>query len=323
MLLGSEAQGDESMNHPLVVDLEGALVLRLNLWGRAFRVHQWLKNTLLFVPLLAAHQIIHFQDGVLLLFAFFSFCLCASSVYITNDLLDLASDRQHLHKRNRPFASGHLSIWMGIIVAPILFLVSFGFGFFCVGPSFFCWLVGYFLLACAYSLCLKRYVLMDCVVLAMLYTLRIIAGAAAIGLALSFWLLAFSIFIFLSLSFVKRYAELKNMLLMGQEKAPGRDYYASDAPLIQTFGVASGYIAVLILALYLNSDTVIQLYRTPECVWGAVPIVLFWVSWVWMQAHRGQMHDDPLVFAIKDKISLWAGVVFLAVMTIGTIGLPW
>ena len=113
------------------------------------------------------------------------------------------------------------------------------------------------------------------------------------------------------------------MLLMGQEKAPGRDYYASDAPLIQTFGVASGYIAVLILALYLNSDTVIQLYRTPECVWGAVPIVLFWVSWVWMQAHRGQMHDDPLVFAIKDKISLWAGVVFLAVMTIGTIGLPW
>jgi len=165
--------------------------------------------------------------------------------------------------------------------------------------------------------------LVDCLTLAVLYTLRIVSGAAAAGMALSFWLLAFSVFLFLSLAFVKRYAELQAQSPNGKQKALGRDYYASDAPLVQIMGIASGYSAVLVLSLYLNSDAVVKLYRFPEFVWGAVPVMLFWISWMWMQAHRGVMHHDPLVFAVKDKASLLAGVIFALVVTIGAVGLPW
>lgn len=165
--------------------------------------------------------------------------------------------------------------------------------------------------------------LVDCLVLAMLYTLRIVAGAAAVGHILSFWLLAFSVFLFLSLAFVKRYAELEVQLHSGKKKLHGRGYHTDDAPLVQTMGVVSGYASVLVLALYLNSTAVVQLYKTPEVVWGAVPVMLFWISWMWMQAHRGNMHDDPLVFAVKDRASLLAGLVFAAVLTAGTLGLPW
>jgi 4-hydroxybenzoate polyprenyltransferase len=153
-----------------------------------------------------------------------------------------------------------------------------------------------------------------------LYTLRIVAGAAAAGMMLSFWLLAFSGFLFLSLAFVKRYAELQVQLLNGKQKVHGRGYYTSDAPLVQMLGIASGYAAVLVLALYLNSEAVVKLYRTPEFVWGAVPVMLFWISWMWMRAHRGEMHDDPLVFAVKDKASLAAGAAFAAVLIMGTVG---
>jgi 4-hydroxybenzoate polyprenyltransferase len=192
-----------------------------------------------------------------------------------------------------------------------------------VGPLFLNWLLFYFVLTCAYSLGLKRLVLLDCLALAMLYTIRIIAGAAAAGLPLSFWLLAFSVFLFLSLAFVKRYAELEVQILQGRHKTHGRGYTTSDAPLVQTLGVTSGYAAVLVLALYLNSDAVVKLYRTPEVVWGAVPVMLFWVSWMWMQAHRGNMHDDPLVFALKDRASLFAGLVFAIVLAIGARGWAW
>ena len=185
------------------------------------------------------------------------------------------------------------------------------------------WLVFYVVLTCAYSWGLKRLVLVDCLTLGMLYTLRIVAGAAAASMGLSFWLLAFSVFLFLSFAFVKRYAELEVQLLSGKKKTHGRGYYTSDAPLVQTMGITSGYAAVVVLALYLNSDTIMQLYRTPEFVWGAVPVMLFWVNWMWMQAHRGKMHDDPLVFALKDKASLVAGMAFVAVLTMGTLGWPW
>ena len=165
--------------------------------------------------------------------------------------------------------------------------------------------------------------LVDCLTLAMLYTLRVVAGAAAAGIVLSFWLLAFSVFLFLSLAFVKRYAELQVQILDGKRIAHGRGYLTSDAPLIQMLGITAGYAAVVVLALYLNSDTVLMLYKTPEIVWGAVPVILFWVSWIWMRAHRGQMHDDPLVFALKDKASLAAGLAFGAVLAVGAKGWPW
>jgi 4-hydroxybenzoate polyprenyltransferase len=291
-------------------------------WLRVLRVHQWMKNLLLFVPLFAAHQITNPDTWLALILAFFSFSLCASSVYIANDLLDLESDRQHPRKCKRPFASGLVPAWMGVVLAPLLLLASLALAQH-AGGNFLPWLLFYFVVTCAYSWGLKRIILVDCLILAMLYTLRIVAGAAAAGMGLSFWLLAFSVFLFLSLAFVKRYAELEVQLLNGKQKTHGRGYYTSDAPLVQTLGIASGYAAVLVLALYLNSDAVVKLYRTPEFVWGAVPVMLFWVSWMWMQAHRGEMHDDPLVFAVKDKASLLAGVAFAAVLAIGTVGCPW
>ncbi len=291
-------------------------------WRRVLRVHQWLKNLLLFVPLFAAHQFTNPEHWVPLMLAFIAFSLCASSVYIANDLLDLESDRQHPRKRNRPFASGQVPAWQGVLCAPLLLLASAVVAG-QVGGSFFGWLAGYFALTCAYSWLLKRLMLVDCLALAVLYTLRIIAGAAALSMPLSFWLLAFSVFLFLSLAFVKRYAELQVQVLHGKKKAHGRGYYTSDAPLIQMLGVCSAYAALVVLALYLNSEAVLTLYRSPEIVWGAVPVMLFWVSWMWMQAHRGHMHDDPLVFAVKDKASLLAGACFAAVLALGATGWPW
>jgi 4-hydroxybenzoate polyprenyltransferase/phosphoserine phosphatase len=290
----------------------------LGAWRRVLRVHQWLKNALLFVPLLAAHEIGNTGAWTALLLAFVSFSLCASCVYIFNDLLDLESDRAHPRKRARPFASGVVPVWMGLLLSVLLLAVSLALAT-AVGGSFLRWLGFYFVLTCAYSWVLKRVMLVDCLTLAMLYTLRVVAGAAAAGLSLSFWLLAFSVFLFLSLSFVKRYAELEVQLHSGKTKAHGRGYYTSDAPLIQTLGVTAGYGAVLVLALYLNSNAVLRLYSTPEIMWGAVPVLLFWVSWMWMQAHRGEMHDDPLVFAVKDKASLGAGILFGAVLVLGSL----
>jgi 4-hydroxybenzoate polyprenyltransferase/phosphoserine phosphatase len=291
-------------------------------WRRVLRVHQWLKNILLFVPLFAAHEVADPNRWLTLLLAFAAFCLCASTVYIANDLLDLESDRQHLRKKNRPFASGLVPAWTGVLLAPVLLLASLALAQ-QVGGDFLRWMVCYFLLTCVYSWGLKRVMLVDCLTLALLYTLRIVAGAAAAGLPLSFWLLAFSVFLFLSLAFVKRYAELEMQLSHGKKKAHGRGYYATDAPLVQTMGITAGYAAVLVLALYLNSDAVVKLYLIPEFVWGAVPVMLFWVSWMWMQAHRGNMHDDPLVFAVKDRASLACGAAFAAVLLLGSTGWPW
>lgn len=289
---------------------------------RTLRVHQWMKNLLLFVPLVAAHAFTSIEPWMALMLAFISFSLCASTVYIANDLLDLESDRLHPNKRTRPFASGLVPAWMGVVIAPVLLLVSLLLGA-RVGGDFLPWLLFYFAVTCAYSWWLKRLVLIDCLTLAILYTLRIIAGAAAAGITLSFWLLAFSVFLFLSLAFVKRYAELQLQILNGKLKAHGRGYLTSDAPLIQMLGITAGYAAVVVLSLYLNSDAVLALYREPEIVWGAVPVILFWVSWMWMQAHRGHMHDDPLVFAVKDRPSLAAGMLFGVVLAIGAAGTPW
>lgn len=291
-------------------------------WRRVLRLHQWLKNLLLFVPILAAHQFAGMDVWSALVIAICAFSLCASSVYIANDLLDLESDRQHPRKCTRPFASGQVPAWMGVLLAPVLLLAAVLLGS-TVGKSFLMWLMIYFTLTCAYSWGLKRVMLVDCLTLALLYTLRIVAGAAAAGMGLSFWLLAFSIFLFLSLAFVKRYAELELQRQSGKEKVHGRGYYTSDAPLIQNLGISSGYASVLVLALYLNSDMVVKLYRIPEFVWGAVLVMLFWISWVWMQAHRGKMHDDPLVFAVKDRASLLAGVILLGVLLIGAMGWSW
>lgn len=291
-------------------------------WRKVLRVHQWMKNLLLFVPLLAAHEVGDIDGWLTLVLAFISFSLCASTVYIANDLLDLESDRAHPRKRLRPFASGAVPAWQGVLLAPLLFAASLALGAL-VGGSFLPWLLFYFALTCVYSWGLKRVILLDCITLAMLYTLRITAGAAALLLPLSFWLLAFSVFLFLSLAFVKRYAELQTQALSGKSKVHGRGYYTTDEPLVLNLGVTAGYASAVVLALYLNTDNVLILYRWPEAVWGAVPVLLFWISWIWMQAHRGHMHDDPVVFAVKDRASQLAGLAFAAVMVVGSLGWPW
>jgi len=222
----------------------------------------------------------------------------------------------------RALASGRVPLRRAVLLAPVLLAFSLGLGA-VVGPAFLGWLGGYFLLTCAYSLALKRVALVDCLTLAVLYTLRIVAGGAAVGVPLSFWLLAFALFLFLSLAFVKRYAELLGQPPAGSGALHGRDYYATDAPMVSTLGVSSGYASALVLALYLNSEAVVQLYRTPECLWATVPVLLYWISHMWLKASRGEMHDDPLMFAVKDKASLVAGLLFASILVAGTLARPW
>jgi 4-hydroxybenzoate polyprenyltransferase len=294
-------------------------------WSKVLRTHQWLKNALLFIPFLASHDLGNISSWVTLVFAFISFSICASTVYVANDLLDLESDRLHPRKRKRPFAAGLVPVAQGVMLAPVLLLIALCIGAY-VGPAFLGWLCFYFFITCVYSVVLKRIVIVDCLTLATLYTLRIVAGGAAISNTLSFWLVAFSMFIFLSLAFVKRYAEMESLLSSeggGKDTLHGRGYSVRDAPLIQTMGIVSGYIAVLVLALYLNSDEVLLLYPSHEIIWGAVPVMLFWISWMWFQANRGHMDDDPLIYAVKDRTSLIAGGCFGLLLAIGSMSLSW
>jgi 4-hydroxybenzoate polyprenyltransferase len=269
------------------------------------------------VPLLAAH---HWNDGagwLNTLLGFIVFGLCASPVYLTNDLLDLPSDR------HRPLAAGALGIPSALIAAPLLLAAS-AVAAWQLSADFVAWLAIYFALTCAYSLGLKRLILVDCLTLAILYTLRILAGAGAAQVPISFWALTFSGALFLSLALIKRYAELLVQQAAGREKTHGRGYVTSDAPVLRSLGVTSGYMAALVLALYLNSDAVRQLYPSPGLLTLAVPIMVYWVSWLWLCATRDQMHDDPLVFAFKDRASLAAGALFALVMAAGSsIAWPW
>jgi 4-hydroxybenzoate polyprenyltransferase len=292
-------------------------------WIHVIRAHQWLKNLLIFVPLLAARELDSSAGWIALLLAFFAFSFCASSVYILNDLLDLESDRVHLRKRRRPFASGVVPAWLGVVLMPVLLASGFALASL-VGTQFLGWLLVYFILTCAYSFLLKRVMLIDCITLAMLYTLRIVAGAAAADVALSFWLVTESAFLFLSLAFVKRYAELslQSRQADGDGKVHGRGYHTDDAPLIRALGIGAGYIAVLVLALYLHSPEAVLTYPNLALAWLTLPVIFFWISWMWLQASRGNMHDDPLVFAAKDRISLLAGVCFVGFLLVGATGLP-
>ena len=233
---------------------------------------------------------------------FVVFGLAASSVYLLNDLLDLDQDRRHPRKRLRPFASGMLPVAQGVL-ATLMLLAAAALLAGLLPPAFRVALAVYYAVTLAYSFCLKQIVLIDILVLAGLYTVRLIAGGAAVNLGLSFWLLAFSVFLFMSLALVKRYTELLVQRDAGALTACGRGYHVDDFPLLQTMGVVSGYLSVLVLALYINSDTGRVLYRHIEFIWFLCLLLLFWISRVWLLAHRGKMHDDPLVFALTDRSS--------------------
>ena len=284
---------------------------------RALRPHQWLKNVLVFLPMIAAHQ----MDAVTLgagLAAFAAFSLVASAVYVLNDLMDLAADRAHPRKRARPFACGDVPIAHGIWMVAGLALGGLALAA-AIGPAFLGVMAVYVVMTTAYSLFLKRQMVLDICVLATLYTLRIVAGGVAAGIALSVWLLAFSIFFFFALAAVKRQAELVDSAARGVLGATGRGYRVDDLPLVSQMAVGAGFVSVLVMALYLTSPAVVELYSLPAALWGICPVLLYWISRVVMLTHRGQMHDDPVVFAAKDRVSLACAALILGFAALGAV----
>lgn len=279
--------------------------MRLVALIRAMRPHQWVKNLLLFVPLVTAHRITDAQAWIHATQAFFAMCLTAAAIYIANDILDLAADRAHRSKSRRPFASGQLPIWVGLCCIPV-FLSGAWLIALPLPSGFIAWLGAYATAALGYSLWLKRVAVVDVLVLAMLYTVRLIAGAAAIAVPMSAWLLAFSMFFFLSLALVKRYEEIHASRRSGGPEAI-RGYVLPDLEVVGISGIVSGYLSVLVMALYTNSREVTVLYTRPEWLWGLCPLLLFWISRLWLHAHRGEMHDDPILFAARD----WSSYVVL------------
>lgn len=287
---------------------------------KALRPHQWLKNLLVFIPLLAAHQFTEFSSVANAVIAFLIFGLAASSVYLLNDICDIANDRHHPRKRHRPFAAGNLSLLLGWMLWPIMLLMAFGIAAITLPLNFVVILAAYFVLTLAYSLRLKQSAILDVVTLAGLYTIRIVAGAAAIGAQLSFWLISFSVFIFLSLAFIKRFSELKSARSNGHEgNIRGRGYVHQDLELVSSMGASAGYLSVLVLALYIQDIHTAEMYATPQIIWLACPILLYWISRAWLIAHRGQMHDDPIVFAIKDRASWIVASCFLGVFALAKV----
>jgi 4-hydroxybenzoate polyprenyltransferase len=267
---------------------------------RAIRVHQWLKNLLLFVPVLTAHLWTDMTAISNALLGFAAFSLSASSVYLLNDLLDLPADRRHPNKRKRAFAAGDIPLLNGALLMLLLLGTGIAIGY-QLSALFFGILLLYLVITLSYSLYLKSVAIVDVVLLAGLYTLRIIAGAAAIAVIPSFWLLAFSMFIFYSLALVKRCSELDTVKRLQGEAAWGRNYMVADMGVLFSMGIASGYASVLVLALFINSPDVIERYSHPEGLWLLCPTIIFWVSHIWLKAARGEIHDDPLVFAIVDR----------------------
>lgn len=278
---------------------------------KALRPHQWTKNVLVFVPLLTAHA---WQDPLNITkaaVAFLAFCAMASATYLINDMLDIQSDRHHPEKRNRPFASGTLPIGTGLMLVPLFFAMGLVLGWL-LGLPFFTVVLIYFFTSQLYSVYLKSLPLLDVTALAGLFTLRVFSGAYAIGVPLSHWLLAFSMFLFFSLAFVKRYAELHNLRSRGGQVTLGRGYSVDDIDQLALFGVISGFMSVLVLALYLSSPEVEVLYRKPEILWLLCPVFLLWINWIWMAAKRGNMHEDPILFAFKDPASYIAGCLMIS-----------
>ena len=286
---------------------------------KALRVHQWVKNLLLFTPLLVGHKIDDPSAVLSALFAFVAFSLCASAVYILNDLIDLEADRQHPRKRNRPFASGVLQIPTGLALVPVLLISAFATALTQVGATFTLVLASYLVLTTIYSTYVKRVVILDVFLLAGLYTLRVFAGGVATGISISPWLAGFSMFFFTSLAFLKRYSELRLLQDQQQTKSVRRDYGVMDMDLLRSIGPSSGYVSVLVLALYTNSAEVLELYARPAALWLIMPVLLYWITRVWFLAHRGEMTDDPIVFTAKDPASYAAGLAVAIVMLVATI----
>ena len=283
---------------------------------RALRPHQWAKNLLVFIPLITAHRWADVGGLVSAMWAFVAFSLVASSAYIVNDLLDLAADRAHPRKRARPFASGQLGIPEGVGLAAGCIVAALGIVAM-LPPLFGFALLAYFALTLVYTFVLKRVAMLDAVALATLYALRLIAGTFAIHALLSFWLIAFAMFVFFSLALLKRYAELA-ATDGGAETLPGRGYAQRDAQVVLAVGAASAMVSGLVLALYINGEAAKNLYSHPEMLWLLCPMLLYWMSRAWLIGARGQMHDDPVLFAVRDPASYVVAVAGGTVLFLAT-----
>lgn len=284
---------------------------------RCLRPHQWSKNLIVFVPVLTAHALGNSSILIAALRTFAAFCCCASAAYLLNDLMDLEADRHHPNKRQRPFASGDLPLPVAFVAAPLLLITGLALTLGLPAAATAA-VACYFVATSTYSWKVKRVPLLDVFFLAGLYTSRLIAGHLATGVAWSVWLLVFSMFIFLSLALVKRLQELQAVREQNGQDVKGRGYVAGDLELVTMLGIASGFIAVLVLALYVNSEQVLKLYARPMLLLLACPLLLYWLSRIWFLAHRGQMHDDPTAFACKDWVSYFIGGVTLLVMWLAT-----
>ena len=285
----------------------------MKIFLKAIRIHQWAKNILIFIPLMAAHKIGDIDVLRENILAFFSFSFCASAVYLLNDLMDLEADRLHEIKQHRPLASGKFPLSAARLLIPIFFVISFLIAL-TLTRNFLYVLSFYVVLTTAYSFKLKKIVLVDVMVLAILYTTRIFAGALAGSVELSPWLLVFSMFLFSSLAFVKRFSEIQLLHLKNSESGFGRGYMGKDISVIGDLGVASGYVSVLVMALYVSSSDIRELYSQPHLMWLICPMLMYWISRVWLLTRRGQMHSDPILFAVTDPTSYIIG--FLCLLTI-------
>lgn len=286
--------------------------LRRYLYG--VRLHQWLKNVLIFLPLMPVLHALTQPLVVHALLAFLAFGLMASGIYVLNDLLDLESDRQHQRKRLRPFASGEIPARDGLVMAGLLCTSSLALSVALLPPAFVSVLLLYMALTTAYSLHLKRRAVVDVFALAGLYTIRVAAGTAATGQPLSFWILSFSMFIFLSLALAKRYVELTGPVREVRRMKRDRGYHPGDANFVLCTGVAAGQMAALLLGLYLHDQQMVARYPHPEYLWVLIPVFLFWTMRIWLKAIRGALHDDPVVFAARDWVSRLAVIIGAAAL---------
>ncbi|MBK7031779.1 MAG: UbiA family prenyltransferase [Ignavibacteria bacterium] len=280
---------------------------------RQLRVYQWVKNLLLFVPVALAHRISDVNALLLCCLGFLAFSCTASAVYILNDIVDLEHDRSHPRKKNRPLAAGHLSVRTASIILVVLLSISAYVTFAHMPVAFAMWLGLYAIVTTAYSFGLKRLVLVDVIALAGLYSLRMAAGGAAGEVPVSTWLLGFSLFLFMSLAFLKRYTELLDTIERDGRVVSGRGYHAGDANFVLVAGASLGFVAVLVFTLYVNVPQVQSLYTRPYMMWLIAPCLVYWLSHLWLTATRGGMHDDPIVFAARDPASWVVGATIASI----------
>ena len=291
---------------------------RLRALLRAIRLHQWVKNLLVFVPVITSHRVLEPRIVAQAVLAFLAFGLAASAGYVANDLADVSADRKHKVKRDRPFAAGSLPVAAGFVLIPILLSLAFLIGAF-LPHLFSLTLAAYFVTSFLYSMSWKKIPLVDVTVLASLYTARIIGGGAATNVPISPWLLDLSGFLFLSLAMAKRFRELRNLQQRGESQPARRGYVASDMDPIGVLGPALGFGAVVIAAIYIHSPDSLQLYRHPAWLFPIIPLLTYWISRVWLLVYRGTLDEDPVVFAMKDVPSYVVAVLILIVLTISTV----